>query len=122
MKKIKIKNENRGTGLMRLNDEIWSNWIDLDNGTLVENENNFELIDNKGRKYLADKEDNTFIASMHNPHIEVDKKLFNLYVGKDSSDVYFILYAFKDSNRADEYVISSLGGLMSGSSISFEAN
>lgn len=120
MKKIKVKDQNRGAGLMRLNDDIWANWIDLDGGTISENAKEFILTDTKGRQYKAEKEDNDLIAAMHNPHIEVDKKLFHLYVGQDSSNVYFILYNFKDASRGNEYVISSLGGLMSGSSINFE--
>lgn len=122
MKKIIVKNQNRGSGLMRLNDNIWNNWIAIDGGSINETQDEYIITDSNGNQYKASKDANLSLAGIHNPHIEVDKRNFNLYVGKDSLDVNFILYNFKDLDRRNEFLISSLGGIASGSSIHFKIN
>ncbi|MBP6425694.1 MAG: hypothetical protein KA278_08235 [Flavobacterium sp.] len=120
MKKIKLKDENRGQGLGMALDELWNTWKLLDNGTYYETDTNFTLTNTNGDSFVASKTEELFAAKMYNRFIETDLKVFNVYEGQNPTGGYFILYKFKNADRQNEFVISSIGGIAGGSSIVFE--
>ena len=119
MQKIYFKNENRGQGLTRALDQLWDSWKLLDGGTFSETNESFTLNNINGDTFIAGKKSEPLTA-MCNRHYETDKRIFEIYEGQNPTGGYFILYRFKDTNRQNEFVISSIGGVAEGSSIHFE--
>ena len=120
MQTIQFKNVNRGQGLSRALDELWDSWQTLKDGSFSETEENFTLTSTNGSAFKALKTGEPFAAKMYNRHYETDKQFFEVYEGQNPTGGYFILYRFKDPNKRNQFVISTIGGVAEGSSIHFE--
>jgi hypothetical protein len=118
--KILFTDENRGMGPTRLNDEGWSNWLDLKEGSFVETESTIKLISKNGNVFKVDKHADLTITKMMNRFLQVDRKNFHVYEGTMPSGGYFTIYKPKDPEKVSEYFIATPSGIANGSTISFK--
>ena len=119
MKKISFKLENKGSGIASATDELWGKWKELNNGEFEENESQFIMRSTKNEEYVVEKKGELIVTKMSNRYLSVDLKSFEVYEGQNPTGGYFILYRFKDVNRRNEFVISTIMGMAVGSLISF---
>ncbi|WCC44044.1 hypothetical protein PJW08_09520 [Tenacibaculum finnmarkense] len=120
IKKIKFKKENRRSGMGRANDQLWKEWKKLENGEFYENDSQFVLKSTDNQKYVAEKSGVLVAAKMYNRFLSADLENFEVYEGQNPSGGYFILYKFKDENKQNEFVITSIMGIAEGSYIILE--
>jgi len=115
VKNITFKLENRGSGVGKVSDEIWSSWKSLEGGTLTEDAEKIQLKNKNGEIFTFSKIEELLASKMYNRFLSHELTIFEIYEESD-----FLLYRFKNEDRKNEFVISGIMGMAICSSINFK--
>ena len=118
--KISIKKEFRNNGLFTVNEDIWNIFLSFDNGVFSENGNNYILTTKDEKIYTFQKNRELSIVKNQNRYIDADLSLHNLYESESNDFGALILYIPKNEELNNQPIISTVGGIMGGSSIWLE--
>lgn len=107
-KRLKIKTENRGFGLMASTNEVWNKFKLLDNGHFYEDDDYIILTCVTGLELKASKGELPWEATMYNRNIDEDKKYYEIFHGRIPDGGQFLIYRSKTNYQKNEFMIGVL--------------
>ena len=117
-KKFRVLEHKRSNGMLIANDELWNKMLSVTNGRITIEQNKITVqMDNKLPSLEFDKNIDVQIAKAMNSHYALEESIFNIYETQSSEGV-FLFYQYK--NKPNEFSITTLGGIVKGSSINCE--